>query len=207
MKMKESEKIKSRYQKRFRKYGVSPVSLCWKGRGAAHQRFRQFWAQIDFNNKSVLDVGCGFGEFGKFLVKRYKNVSYKGCDIVPEFINEARKNLANLDFEVRDYLKNPSPRKFDVVIASGILNSNVSDNMAYRKEAISVMFAHTKEVFAFNMLGSHPAPENYSTKNVWYADSLEVLDYCLSLTRRVIFRANYHPRDFTVFMYPVKNPG
>jgi SAM-dependent methyltransferase len=202
--MKEPLKVKSQYEKRFKKYGVSPKSLFWKGKGAAHQRFRQFWAQIDFNNKSVLDVGCGFGEFGKFLSKRYENVDYKGVDIVPEFIEEAKKSLPGLKFEVRDYLNNPITEKFDVVIASGILNSNVSDNINYRKKAISMMFGNAKKVFAFNMLGAHPSPLNDSESNTWYADSLEILDYCMSLTRRVIFRANYNPKDFTIFMYPVK---
>lgn len=204
--MKEPSKIKSQYQKRFKKYGVSPKSLFWKRKGAAHQRFRQFWAQIDFNNKSVLDVGCGFGEFGKFLSKRYKNVDYTGIDIVPEFIEEAKKNLPALKFLVCDYLKDPINEKFDVVIASGILNSNVSNNIDYRKKAILAMFGNTKKVFAFNMLGAHPRPAGDSEKNTWYADSLEILDYCMSLTRRVIFRANYNPKDFTIFMYPVKGP-
>jgi SAM-dependent methyltransferase len=202
--MKTSSEIKNQYQKRFAKYGVSPKSLYWKGRGAAHQRFRQFWAEIDFNNKSVLDVGCGFGEFGKFLVKRYKNVSYTGIDIVPEFINEAKKNLPDLNFDVCDYLTNPTSQKYDVVIASGILNSNVENNLEYRKKAISTLFKMTGKVLAFNMLGMYPIPKNDPSINTWYADSLEILKFCLSLTRRVIFRTNYNPKDFTIFMYPVR---
>lgn len=201
--MLEPSEIKNQYQKRFKKYGVSPQSLYWKGKGAAHQRFRQFWAEINFNDKSVLDVGCGFGELGKFLIKRYKNVDYTGIDIVPEFIEEAKKSLPQLKFEVCDYLKSPLVQKFDVVVASGILNSNVTDNMAYRKKAVVTLFGMAKKILAFNMLGSHPAPQNSSDKNTWYADSLEILSYCLTLTRRVIFRANYNPKDFTIFMYPV----
>jgi len=199
-----SQKIKKSYQQRFRKYGVNPQSLAWKERGAAHQRFRQFWAEIDFNNKSVLDIGCGFGEFGYFLSKRYKGVDYLGIDIVPEFIEEAKKKYPHLSFKVSDFLKD-NPGSFDVVIASGVLNSNVEDNLEYREKAISRMFSFTKKVLAFNMLGAHPQPENNPKANVWYADSLEILGFCMTLTRRVIFRANYHPKDFTIFMYRVKS--
>src|SRR5437016_1266929 len=91
------------YQNSFKKFGVDSKSLLWKTRGASHQRFRQFWAEIDFNNKTVLDIGCGFGEFGKFLIKRYKNVDYTGIDITSEFIEEAKKMIPEGKFFVGDY--------------------------------------------------------------------------------------------------------
>lgn len=195
------------YKKRFAKYGVDPKSLSWGTKGAAHQRFRQMWAEIDFNNKSVLDVGCGFGEMAKFLKKRYTAVKYSGIDIVEEFIEEARINFPEYEFLCQDYFNNPLSEKFDIVLASGTLNSDLGsdeENMSFRKKAIKTMFENTKEVLVFNMLGAHPAPEAGEGSNVWYADTLEILDYCMSLTRRVILRASYHPRDFTIFMYPTK---
>ena len=203
---KDSNYIKQQYQEKFEKYGVDPRSLFWKGKGAAHQRFRQMWAEIDFNNKSVLDIGCGFGEMAKFLGKRYENVHYTGVDIVPEFVNTAREAFPHYKFYALDYFENPLEEKFDVVMASGTLNSNFGseeDNMDFRKKAIRVMFEHANKVAVFNMLGAHPQLENETDSNVWYADSLEILDYCLSLTRRVLLRHHYHPTDFTVFLYPV----
>lgn len=203
-KLASSEEIREAYRKKYAEHGNDPKSLFWKSLGASHQRFRQMWAEIDFNGKSVLDVGCGFGEMAKFLTKRYEGVRYVGVDIVPEFMNIARERYSNLRFEVRDYFEDPLPEKFDIVLTSGALNLNISGNMDFRKKAIRVMWEHTKKVLAFNMLGGHPQPENKKDSNIWYADSLEILEYCMSLTRRVVFHANYHPRDFTIFMYPVK---
>lgn len=195
------------YQKNFQKYGVDPKALSWGSRGAAHQRFRAIWKEIDFNNKSVLDVGCGFGEMAKFLHRRYQNADYTGVDIVPEFISQAKKVHPYYKFQALDFFNNPPRNKFDVVMASGTLNSNLGNqNMEFRKKAIRTMFEHAKKVCVFNMLGGHPQPQNNSKSNVWYADSLEILSYCMSLTRRVVLRANYHPKDFTIFMYPLKNP-
>ena len=54
------------------------------------------------------------------------------------------------------------------------------------------------------MLGAHPQPANEKDSNVWYADSLEILEYCMTLTHRVILRANYHSKDFTILMYKEK---
>ncbi|EKE05022.1 MAG: hypothetical protein ACD_19C00426G0044 [uncultured bacterium] len=196
------------YKQKFKEFGVSPKSLQWKSKGAAHQRFRQFWAEIDFDNKNVLDVGCGFGEMGNFLTKRYKNVIYKGVDIMPEFIENGKVIYPQLDLETTDYFGQPLPEVFDVVICSGALNSNFGsdkENLEFRKKAIKTMFDHTTSVVAFNMLGGHPAPTNdNSESNIWYTDSLEILEYCMSLTRRVILRHHYHPSDFTIFMYKLK---
>lgn len=196
------------YRQKFKEFGVSPQALQWKSKGAAHQRFRQFWAEIDFDGKNVLDVGCGFGEMGNFLTKRYKDVKYKGVDIMPEFIENGKKIYPSLDLEVSDYFSRPLPETFDTIICSGALNSNFGtreENLEFRKKAIKTMFEKTTNVLAFNMLGGHPATENEDKdSNVWYSDSLEILEYCMSLTRRVILRHHYHPTDFTVFMYRVR---
>lgn len=199
MKMKSS----NIYTDKFKKFGEDPKSLLWKTKGAAHQRFRQFWAEIDFNNKSVLDVGCGFGEFGKFLLKRYENVDYTGIDVVSEFIEVAKREVPGGKFVTSDFYK--LDNRYDIVIASGVLNSNKGgQNLEHRKKAIKKMFDLTKGVFAFNMLGGHPQPKSSPESNVWYSDSLYILEYCQSLTRRVVLRANYHPKDFTILMYKVK---
>ena len=200
------------YQNNFKKFGVDPKSLLWRSRGAAHQRFRQFWAEIDFTNKKVLDIGCGFGEFGKFLLKRYEGVRYTGVDITPEFIAKATELVPGGSFFVADLFKDKIEGDYDVVTASGVLNSNMEarlparqgQNLAFRKEGIKKMFDLTNHIFAFNMLGAHRQPKTEEGSNVWYADSLEILDYCMTLTHRVILRANYHSRDFTILMYKEK---
>lgn len=195
------------YKQKFKEFGVSPQALQWKSKGAAHQRFRQFWAEIDFDDKNVLDVGCGFGEMGNFLTKRYENVKYKGVDIMPEFIESGKKIYPDLELEQGDFFGHPKSEVYDIIICSGALNSNFGtedENLEFRKKAIKTMFDHSTNVVAFNMLGGHPILENNNESNIWYSDSLVILEYCMSLTRRVILRHHYHPTDFTVFMYKVK---
>ncbi|HCR35695.1 hypothetical protein A2130_01245 [Candidatus Woesebacteria bacterium GWC2_33_12] len=195
------------YRAKFKEFGSDHKSLLWKTKGAAHQRFREFWKEIDFDNKKVLDIGCGFGEMGNFLVKRYKNVVYKGVDITPEFITNGHKLYPSLDLEIADFHGLTKTEQYDVVLTSGVLNSNYGNaikNYDYRKKAIKKMFSLTDHVFVFNMLGTHPSFKGPTFKgNVWYADSLEILKYCMSLTHRVVLRANYHPKDFTILMYKI----
>lgn len=200
------------YQKRFRKYGGHSKTLKWEHAGAKHQRMRHLTGELNFSGKTVLDVGCGFGDVIWIIKKRTKDFDYTGVDIVPEFIDVAKKRYPGHRFLVGDYFSNPLAEDFDIVLCSGALNSNVPDkqslfsrrlenNMEWRKRAIATMWEQTKRALAFNMSGSHPQPENREDNNTWYADSLEILKYCLTLTRKVILLHHYHATDFTVILF------
>lgn len=89
------KKVKS-YQKAFKKYKVHPKSLFWATEKAAEQRYKELMVDLDFEGKTVLDVGCGFGDIIPFISKRAKKFSYTGVDIVPEFIQVAQKNTPNI---------------------------------------------------------------------------------------------------------------
>jgi len=200
----QGEKALQFYREKFAKYGLDPRSLSWKTLGASHQRFRQIWKEIDFDDKSVLDVGCGFGEMARFLRKRYKNVKYKGIDIVSEFIEIDREKHPYYEFEVRDYFTDSTEEKYDIVMAVGVMNSNLGsekENMEFRKEAIKKLYNNALEVAAFSMLGGHPKPATPEGSNVWYADSFEIKKFCETVCERVVLRDKYHPRDFSIFMY------
>lgn len=192
---------KQGYQKSFKKYGVNPKSLKWASAKAAKIRYEQIVKDVDFERKTILDVGCGFGDLFNFIAKQTKNFEYVGIDIVPEFIEAAYNRNRKAEFLVGDYFSNPLSKKFDIVISSGTLNSNRKNHMDYRKRAIKILFSHTKQILIFNMAGNHPQPENKKNWRIYYADSEKVGQYCATLTKNVVIREDYHPKDFTVLMY------
>src|SRR5512135_143902 len=93
----------SGYQKSFDKYGVDPRSLQWKDSKSAEVRYKQIVKDIDFNGKTVLDVGCGFGDLSDFIVQKYPDAKYTGIDITPEFVYVAHKKYPNTEFVIGDY--------------------------------------------------------------------------------------------------------
>jgi len=189
------------YKKSFKKYGVNPRALKWHSEKAAKQRYAQIVADIDFENKSILDVGCGFGDIIGFISAKTKYFNYTGMDAVGDFIKEAKRRHPKQKFIIANFLGKPTSKKFDISIASGILNSNVKDNLNYRKKIIKKLFKSTKYALVFNMAGSHLQPRPKKTSNVWFADSLEITEYCLTLTSKIILRNHYHKRDFTIVMF------
>jgi len=190
------------YQKSFRKYGLSPKALQWSSTRSMELRFKQIVSNLDFNNKSVLDVGCGFGFLIPYIEKQAQRFDYLGIDIVPEFIREARKLYPNYKFKVGDYFTRPIRKRFDIIIASGVLNNNLGEaTIKSRFDFIKKTFKRSKSALAFNMAGGFPQPENSAGNKVYYADSLMVLNFCFSLTRKLIFIHHYHPRDFSLILF------
>ncbi len=198
-----------KYKTSFQKYGSTHKALGWTLRGQ-HIRFQELLRDINLEDKSILDFGCGLGDLLAHILGKNSSFEYKGVDVIPEFISaaaDAYKNRSNLNKKVRisfllqDIIKKPLQKKFDVVICSGALNANSGDAINYRKKAIKTLWNQTEEVLAFNMAGGHPQPKNKISNRVFYADSLEILTFCFSLTSKIIFRNSYHKKDFTILMY------
>ena len=123
-----SEQIKRQYQAKFRRYGFDSRSLNWKRLGASHQRFRQIWAEIDFNGKSVLDVGCADGAVTLAMAEIFPKIKFLGIDLNKHFLSRATgqaktKKLKNVKFE-KIYLRDLLARfeKFDAVSFVSVLH-------------------------------------------------------------------------------------
>ena len=189
------------YQKAYKKYGVDARALqYWSGKWA-RLRYEEITADADFKEKAILDVGCGFADILPYIEKKAKNFKYSGVDVVPEFVEVAKNKYPKHKFAVRDYFGMPYQRDFDIILTSGTLNANIKGATKYRKKAIKTMYEHAKAAVIFNMAGSFPQPKNMKRNRVYYANSLEILNFCLKFTPKIIYRGNYHPKDFTVLMY------
>src|SRR4030042_3445697 len=186
------------YLRRFRKYGVDPRTLKWQSQKAAEQRYLEITTLTDFNGKSVLDVGCGFGDLVAFINSKTENFSYTGIDLINEFILAARKKYPGFSFVMGDYFSDPLEEKFDIVVANGSLNSNVPDNYAFRKKAIKTMFDHARQAVIFNMAGGFAPKETARGSNVFFADASKIGGVLQSLTSSVVLTDHPGPREFRV---------
>ncbi len=100
---------------------------------------------------SVLDVGCGTGDFAYFL-KRHGVKQYIGIDIVPRVIEKAKLKYPEFDFISGDFLGLDLP-KFDFVFASGALTTDLaSDNYEMLKIWLNKMWKTAKKGIVFNCL-------------------------------------------------------
>lgn len=191
-----------RYNKRVRRHGFNPRSLGWP-KGRQEVRFTILTDIGITDGDSVLDVGCGFGDYARFLGYRNLEVSYQGCDINEEIVALAREQDGSLGLEVRDIEETPFPEaSFDWVISSGLFEflSHGGDRrqMAWVKRILGQMVRTSRRGVAADFLSSHV---DYRDEGNFYANPAEVWSASTALSRRVALRHDYMPFEFTVYIY------
>ena len=71
-------RVEQYYKGLFKLHGTKPDALGWH-KGNQFLRFKQLTDLFDLNGASFCDVGCGFGDFNKYLeVNKIVNYNYLG---------------------------------------------------------------------------------------------------------------------------------
>ncbi len=187
------------YQNSFAEHGESPKSLQWSSYKAAAVRYEQLVADLNIENKTILDAGCGMGDLLPYLYSKSVNFDYLGVDITPNFIEIARKRYAGSTFEVFNPFDNDLAQKYDIVLSSGVMNIKTPDWENKRKMMIERLYGYANEVLAFNMAGW--MQESREGEKIGYANILDVFNFCSTLTPKIILRNHYSKNDFTIVMY------
>ena len=188
------------YENRFCKYGYDPKSLGWvKGKQAL--RFSILSSMEDLNGKSILDIGCGFGDLFDFLSKRFSGIQYCGIDCTSSFIAEARKryDAENAVFVVDEFLS-AQVKKYDYVIGSGIFNYKLINqrNYDYIFNVMTKALKLSKYGVAFDFLSDKVDFKKYEIN--FHSDPAKIIDFCYKLSRNVVLRNDYAPFEFSIFI-------
>lgn len=190
-----------RYNKRLEKFGYSPKSLGWL-KGKQDIRFDILTSLYDFENKSILDIGCGFGDLNKKLKQRTKNYSYLGIDLCDKFIEEGKKHFSegNITFIAGDFLQLDINKNIDWAIESGIFNHKLSklDNYDFIKSVMKKTFDKVNDGFSFDFISDKV---DYKDDHIFYASPEKLLSFAYELSRNVVLRSDYMPFEFSVFVF------
>ena len=175
------------YTESIKQYGEDDFrSLHWGDKAGTSARFRyeQMDLEINFENKSVLEIGCGWGSFFDF---GFACKEYLGFDVVPEFIEIANKKYGgSIDkvFRIQDISSIETiTDRYDVSIASGVAG-NIG-GPAYLPEKLKDML-HNMYVRSNTVLVNFPS--NRATnraENVEYFSPEYVLGQALNVTNNV----------------------
>ncbi len=180
------------YKTALKKYGQNAKGLNWHDTRSQIKRFEiiKDLLKKDLNTfDSIIDAGCGFGDFYLYISKEYK-IKYTGYEIVDETIKLAKKNSKQPIIK-KDILTDELETA-DFYIASG------SMNILSRFETylfIQRCFEHSKKGFVFNL----PYGKNES-KNFNYFLPQEIKHFAKKFDCKIITRTGYLPHDFTVYL-------
>jgi SAM-dependent methyltransferase len=187
------------YTKLVEKHGYDPRSVGWGSKkGKQSIRYHILTEIGDLTNSTVLDIGCGFGDFYGYLKYQKKNIQYFGIDINPKLIEIAKKVYPNANFQVRDFQEEIFKRKFDWVFFSGISTSQTCCSYRLISDVMKEMFRICKKGLAMNFVGG---VLDYKTNNIFYSEPEKIYEITRSISNRVVIRHDYFPYEFTVYVY------
>lgn len=198
-----SQQTVERYSGRYRTMGYDVKTLGWGTAEQQQYRFgRTLTGGIRFDGKSVLDIGCGFGDYRDFLRRQGVSISrYIGWDINQDLVEEARRRHAaeaDVRFEQYDLARSPLPREpvADIGIMLGVLNFNLKetlDNYDYSRMTIEKAFRLVRDALVVDFLSTRMT-ETYPKEDfVFYHRPEAMLEIALSLSPDVVLKHDYAP--------------
>jgi trans-aconitate methyltransferase len=188
-------KLKRHYAHLVLKHGDSFRAVDWGSEVGQNMRFEVLLDCVDFRHLRILDVGCGVGHLAAYLKKQGFEGSYLGIDLVPEMIESAKLHNSDFTFQVVNSLEKAESFHPDLVIASGLFT--FADELLF-KDTISQLFRLTCHALAFNSLS---AWKEHQVQNEFHADPFETFKFCAGLTKKIVFRHDYMPHDFSLYLY------
>ena len=199
---KDIESVVERYKTRYNEFGYSPQTLGWV-KGKQGIRFNSLTSQYNFENKHVLDFGCGFGDLIKTLSRKVNNFKYTGVELVKEFIEEAEKQYSgdNIHFVNQNILDFNSDELFDYTISSGIFNYKISGNNNYDfiEEVIKKALSVSRDGLAFDFLSDKVDFIKYDY--TFHSNPGKILEIAYKYSRNVILKNDYMPFEFSLFIF------
>ncbi len=138
------------------------------------------YSKHPLKGSSILDVGCGTGDFSAFL-RGYEVKSYLGVDIVKLSIQLAKLKYPKEKFKTGDFLRLNFTEKFDFIFFSGTLAATLlSDNYSVMSSFITKMWKLSRHGVAFNCLIKRSPTD--SDDLLFLYDLEHVLSICKNLT-------------------------
>ena len=196
---KDSNKIITRYTDRYTKFGHSPKTLGWD-KGKQFLRFSILTSYFNLKSKSVLDIGCGFGDAIDYFNKVFKKYEYSGIDIVPKLIAEAKRKHAGKTFYCSDFLEMKLKRKFNFAFGSGIFNFKLekSDNYGYIENVIKKSLESVDEGVAFDFLSDKV---DFKYEHTFHSSPEKILKIAYKYSNNIILRNDYMPFEFCLIIF------
>ena len=189
------------YEDKVRRFGFDHRGLGFRSRSSQEKRFEALLSLGDFDGASVLDVGCGFGDFLHFLRSRDIHPDYTGLDICEPMIARCRERFEGeaATFIVADVRQHQPARTYDFVVASGIFGLDAPGTRERIEPTLRRIHDWGRQGCAANFL-SGLAPIHAEGRV--YVDPAEMLRLGLTLAPAARLDHSYLPNDFTLYLYP-----
>jgi len=181
------------YDRQLRDHGDRPQAVRWTPEGQRRRYEALLGVLGDLSGKTLLDFGCGKGDFFGFLRERGSGAAYCGVDVNPGLIELARTKYPETEFLVLDIEETPLDRRFDSVLACGVFNLRIGGIADAVRATLPLLFAGCREALHVNFLSARTPQHDVE---LYYADPLELLHFAHDeLSPTAVVREDFVPDD------------
>jgi hypothetical protein len=196
----DASQVIRRYQQRIAEHGATFASL---NSGSEEKQAIRQWVHASAlrgERPSILEIGCGLGDFYKYLIGQKRDCSYHGYDIVPEYIAECRRVYPQSKFEVRNIFIDGIEGGYDTVVMSQVLNNRYqkSDNLQVMQRALELAFQHTRVSVSVDMLSTYV---DFRNPDLFYYSPEDIFRMAKAIAPRVLIRHDYRAFEFCVQLF------
>jgi SAM-dependent methyltransferase len=197
------DQLLSFYNYHLKKFGDRPEALRWTPHGQLRRYHTLADIAPDLRGSTVLDYGCGTGDFYRFLQRRGIDVSYTGVDINENFIKLAQRKYPECTFRVLDISEDRLEGYYDYIFICGVFNYLVPGVQEDLREAMTTLFRHCNKGLGLSALSSH-TPARDPELN--YTSPEDMVKFCIeNLSPYLALRHDRIQHDFTLFIYTALN--
>lgn len=183
----DSEKF---YLSSINKYGLSAKGVNWVSKETQELRFKIILSMLPNNIDTLVDAGCGFGDFYTYLqANNLKCNKYTGIDSLDKMCSIAIENTKQ-EIILANITKDALPQA-QYYICSGAMNvlNNFETHLFIRN-----CFMASKKAFIFNILHGNKQSDTYN-----YLSTQKIQAIAKELhVRHVEIQDNYMQNDITV---------
>lgn len=175
-------------------------TMRWNSKESQLLRFNSLLRIGDLSDATILDIGCGTGDFLEFLdFQGTKYRSFTGIDLMNDFINVAQKRFPNHLFLQGDYFSHNFTQSYDYAFCNGALNVREEDNLA-----LLLKFIKKTLTLSLKAVGVTLLKEAFG-----YLPDEKIFHYNENIVRDLLSKEklnfqiynDYTENDFTVFIY------
>jgi SAM-dependent methyltransferase len=206
------EYVISFFDKSLRLHGDRPEAVRWTPPGQIIHYKCMLDIAPSIEGSTILDFGCGKGDFYGFLQRNNIHVSYTGVDLNPSLIELAKQKYPGVPFSVFDITTDSLPDTFpdtindtfDYIFLCGVFNLKVQGLDELIRLTLKKLFGHCSIGLAYNGLSAH---NQHRAHELHYVAPEDILRYTIEeLTPFVSLRQDRLYHDFTLFAYQRSNP-
>jgi SAM-dependent methyltransferase len=140
------------YDRHLKDFGDAPQAVRWTP-GGQLRRYETFIAITgELSRKSVLDFGCGKGDFYGFLKDGGWFPFYCGIDVNANLVALAKSKYPEAEFIALDIDEEDLPRRFDIVILCGVFNLRIAGIEESARHILKKLFGLCREAMHVNFL-------------------------------------------------------